>query len=123
MNAYLFGDPNQPGGWIYKAASSVATMVADIRGNVDASWGAGVNTVELPNGWRYNGHPAGNFYIRHFIAAYGYNTYDSTIYIADPVSGAPGYESWQVPPYAALDNSLLYNFINQPGGDQRGYSY
>jgi hypothetical protein len=122
MNSYIWNNPNQPGGWIYKAASNQATMVTDIRGNIDANWGAGVNTVEISGGWRYNNHPTGGT-IRHFIAAWGYDTSASTITLTDSAANSQFVPWPNAQPVVTMTNAAVFNYTNQSGGNKRGYSY
>ena len=122
MNAWIWGNPNQPGGWIYRAASTEQTMVNDVRGNIDGNWGAGVNTVEITGGLRYNGHLAGAR-IRHFVAAYGYESVANFIRVSDSAanSAAIGWPAAQTT--WDFTHASMFNFISQSGDDYRGYSY
>lgn len=122
MNGWIWNNKDMPGGWIYKAASTQTTMVNDIRGNIDANWGAGVNTVELTGGWRYNSHPSGGT-IRHFISAFGYDTSANNLNLTDSAANSPAFNWPNVQPTVAMTNAFLFNFINQSGSDKRGYSY
>jgi hypothetical protein len=125
MNGWIWGQPNYAGGWIFKSASTIATMRTDIRTNIDAQWGAGVNTVEKLNGWRYNNHPAGGT-IRHFIATYGYDAVAQTMTSTDSAGNATSVlgSAWaNVQPIFTDTDARIFNFINQSGTDKRGYSY
>jgi Peptidase_C39 like family len=122
MNGWIWANPNYAGGWIFKSASTLTTMRSDIRGNVDAQWGAGVNTVEKSNGWRYNGHPTGAA-IRHFIATYGYDAVQGTMTSTDSAANSVWVGWTGAQPTFTDTDARIFNFINQSGTDKRGYSY
>jgi hypothetical protein len=124
LNKWLWGSTS--GGYIYKpASSSSATTFRDDYGtDIDAAWPVGLNTVEIPNGWRYNNHPAGNFTIRHFITGYGYYSSGSGVWYIDSSAGAlslPTFSNAQA--YNAGDYTDIWNYLNQSGSDQRGYTW